>query len=196
MFQKVAIDNDFLQHLAGTHGDAEAVRDMIRRFFQDLEYEPLLHELVYRHEVILKSHPVIERLLAEKDVRIAPLFPATEPDAEEPILPSDAEKVWYEYLVEEIYKNFMGESYPCDVCSGWKAGKSLGEVHCVVMCFSMNLPCLLSDDKGAKALRNIADSMLGKKVSIFSRQDCQTCLQGKLHNLKRGELRRLCHDSH
>lgn len=186
MPRPAAIDNDFLGHLADTRGQEAEVCGMIRRFFQGLDYAPELHELICRHETP-RDHPVILRLLREKVVEIRPL---------RDILTSrPGGGRYYEMLVRNLYKEMKGADYPCDVFEEWIRHQSLGEVHCVAMCFLLNYICVLSDDGDAKDLRQIMSDKTARDVPIYSRADCRERLRAAPGcGLTSNELKRLCHE--
>ncbi len=187
MPKPAAIDNDFLNHLVQTRGEQNHVCALIQEFFRSLDLEPFLHRLIWQYETD-KTNPVIRQLLSEKIVI---------PCALDDILMANgsARGRYYEMLVQEIYRELHGENYPCDVFQEWKYQKSLGEVHCIVMCMFLNCVCLLSDDKDAKDLRGVLERKTGCSIPICSRTDCRKYLQEHSRNctLQSDDLRRLCH---
>ena len=187
MARPVAIDTDFLLHLAETQGEKEKICGLIRAFFQGLEVEPEYHELLFRHE-LPRENPVVLKLFQERALTIRALADiVTNRHA--------AGGRYYERVVKELYHEMTGEDYPCDVFEGWVRKRSLGEVHCVAMCFFLGYDCLLSDDRDAGQLQRITDSKLSFPVRIYSRRACRDYLQehGDKHSIPAGDLKRLCH---
>lgn len=186
MPQPVAIDTDFLNHLAETNGEQGHICALIMEFFQSLNVVPQMHELLWQYEVE-QTNPVICQLIENQTIQIRPIVQTLKNDP--------TKKRYYDMLVRSIYRELYGEEYPCDVFNEWRHKKSLGEIHSVVMCMFLNYMCLLSDDKGAKDLKIVIQKKVNYSISICSRADCRNCLQQSQDKctLKSSDLRRLCH---
>lgn len=172
MPEQVAIDNDFLGHLTKIKRHPN-VYDLICRFFQALDVSVWMHPLVYDNEAKDCLNETGKKLFAANVVR--------------PQIFSD---VWgrkpggqqyYEMMVQQIYQDFMGVPYPCaNVCSDWRRGKSLGEVHTVVMCAFLSWNCFLSDDGDTgKELGGILQERMTHPINIYNRKNRCDHLKGK-----------------
>lgn len=186
MPKPAAIDNDFLSHLVETSGSREEICSLIRDFFQDLDFSPELHQLIWQHETE-QDNPVIRQLLIDRTVVLRTLSDI--------LTARPGGGRYYEFLVRAVYRDMTGLDYPCDVYEEWRSSQSLGEVHCVVACLFLNYACLLSDDKRAKNLKTIMRHKAGRPVEILNRADCQNRIQENpgRHNLSSNALHRLCH---
>lgn len=156
-----AIDSDFLNHLLDIKNSKDVV-DLIRRFFNALEVTVTMHPLVYKNEVQFAPRKNIrDRLIEDSIISI------TEKDRF-----LGERKRYYFMQVREIYKDYMNEEYPCPLDeNSWVSGKSLGEVHTVVMCHILSYLCFLSDDKGAKQLQNIVNERYLHPFTVYNRKD-------------------------
>ena len=157
-----AIDNDFLQHLLEIKYSKD-LAGLINRFFNALGVSVTMHPLVYKYEAKLAPGKQIrDKLFREKVISVTDLG-----------IFLGEKKDYYFLMVKTLYKSFMGKEYPCSVNEkNWVSGKSLGEVHTVVMCILLSYQCFLSDDKGSKKiLQNIVNDRLLHPITIYNRQD-------------------------
>lgn len=173
MLEKVAIDTDFLDHLV-TIQRHEDVYDLICRFFQALGVAPNMHPLVFENEIAVKDNQISKKLF-ENHIVCVPTF-------QEICQGIAGGKRYYEQMLAQIYYDFMGTDYPCaDICTDWKAQKSLGEVHTVVMCAFLLWDCFLSDDGVAqKNLSGILYNRMTHPINIYSRGNRCDSLKGKV----------------
>ena len=189
MTRPVSIDYDFLNHLVEIKNHKDPY-NLILLFFKALEVAPEMHPLVHERE----ARPYMGKLalcLFDSGIISVPELSAiwrSQPGGQR----------YYEIMVRKVYKDFMGEEYPCPrVCIDWKTQSSLGEVHTVVMCAFLKQDCFLSDDKrAARDLGKIVRKILMEPVNILNRVDCCNYLKQEKrgqHNLTGVELNQLGH---
>lgn len=177
--KKVAIDNDFLDHLLKIKGsrrnplDEAALTDLIGRFFVAQELSPVMHSMVYEHEALVFKNAVRDKLTQEGILSIIPLGDI--------LKTKEGGETYYAMMVREIYREFTGKPYPCkNVFQDWKSRMSLGEIHTVVMCAFLHYDCFLSDDsEAAKKLPGIVKRRLNHPISIDTRNACCARLRSR-----------------
>lgn len=187
MTKPAFIDTDFLNHLVESRWPDDLF-GLIVRFFEALDVSPQMHPFVHKNEAIKYPTPIVVKLFAAEKVVV--------PELDIILNKYKYGARYYETLVRNIYKDFMGAEYPCkDVFSEWKDRCSLGEVHTAVMCVLLGFTLFYSDDKDAKMfLSKVVRKQTGWQICIKNRNDCCIFLSSKdCRSLNHTELNSLGH---
>lgn len=189
MAARTAIDCDFLGHLTDIQRYPD-VCDLITRFFSALDIEPVVHPFVYDREMTPALNQA-GRDLFQKEV-IRRVEPAELWEG------SDDQRNYYETMVKQLYKDFTGREYPCEMYTQWRAKQSLGEVHTAVMCAFLECGYFCSDDKEAgETLSRLLQNRMAFPVEILNRDACCESLKGKTPEERCGltgdDLKKLSH---
>jgi len=172
--QTVAVDTDVLYHLAEMKDCMQL--DLTGRFFQELEYSPIMNERLCEHELENAPETVTEFFksdIVQKSKFIDKLKPS--------------ERRYYERVVKDIYKRLKGTDYPHEsVFKGWTKGKSFGEVHSIAMCLLFQICIFLSDDSDSKKIERFVNSSMGvgNKIIVLTRKDAAANLPKSAFNRK------------
>lgn len=171
MARQVAIDCDFFQHLIKIERHSD-VKGLITNFFSALEVEPAAHPFVYDHEMELMLNQVGRELFQDGVIR--------REDPGNIWGGSQGQKNYYANMVRQLYKDFSGEEYPCDVFTQWQSGRSLGEVHTAVMCAFLEWGYFFSDDwEAGHKLSGLLQNRMAFPIEILNRDACCDSLRGK-----------------
>ncbi len=187
------VDNDFLNHLVETKNLSIDIKEAIVLLFNELNVNPVMHELVYKNELfcggayINTSQQKALELITEGIVSVVSLSS---------IISAPGAAVYYTILFEEIYNKFSEVPLPrINVLTDWRAKLSLGEVHSVVMCFFMKCGIFLSDDGDAQSLRQYLTESTGFTIDIYNREmACDRAKEIGSGNFPRKIRQALSHD--
>lgn len=184
--QTAVVDTDFLNHLVEIRKPPDYVHTLICDFFDALRVRPVIHPLLFKYEVP-SGQVSISKLFSEKIFEVVPFVEFLGNV-------NDPRRRYYAMQIAEIYKEFKGCSCPVsDVFCHWEKKASLGEVHCVVMCFFLNCPLFLSDDKDAQRLSAILKRKTQYPIVIYNRQDAGETLKAHGCSFGHTQLNLLTH---
>lgn len=160
-----AIDTDFISHIIESKVGIDVVIDKLKIIFSELKLAVIIHPLVYKHE-LMHNNPSIKRLFDDKII--------LQVEFEDIFNGDEDKKLYYIYLLEELYHHMHGELYPFkdnDAFVKWKKGQSLGEIHSLSMCLVSGCGYFLSDDKGSKTLAIYINTLTGNRIIVYSREE-------------------------
>lgn len=170
-----AVDNDFVLHLVETNNLAIDVFTAISMLFDELNINPIMHQLVFQNELECKGAILNQtqqnalKLFSKRIILVKNLSD---------IISGPGRSTYYKFLFTEIYNKFSEDPLPSiDILSDWVSQSSLGEVHSVVMCFFVNCGIFLSDDKKARALKTYLTEYTSFEINIYNRQ--MACARAK-----------------
>lgn len=163
-----AVDNDFVLHLVETDNLPTDVFAAISMLFDELNVNPVMHELVYKNELncngatLSSSQQNALKLFSLGTIQVKLLAD---------IISAPGADVYYAILFKEIYNKFSKKPLPSmNVLTDWVTQSSLGEVHSVVMCFFVDCGIFLSDDREAQALKTYLNESTGFVINIYNRR--------------------------
>ncbi len=163
---KAAVDTDFINHLAECKIGIDRVIQCLTLILEELGLEAIVHPLLCENEILVVEKKEIKKLFLSGVIRKIEFTD---------IFNEDEEKVvYYKYLVAELYNSMNSEPVPFsdeEILTCWKADKSLGEVHTLSMCLTINCGVFLSDDKDSKQLRDYINSNLGGNIVVYDRRE-------------------------
>jgi len=188
--KEVAIDNDFVMHLAEIDWLQEELNDKVRILFLDIKVIPIMHELVYINELENGAD-------CNNKTRALSFFSHGIMRKKEmsSFLDTNAKKKFYEIVLKEIYRDFKGD-FPKginDVFKDWRAQTSLGETHTVAMCFIIGCDLFLSDDDDSKKLARILENKRAFKVNVYKREEVIDNFKAELKDLNKHDRRTIKH---
>ena len=159
------VDNDFINHLAGSRIADDLLVCSLLDIFNSLSVAAAIHPLVYDKELFPQTDRI--KLLFQKEViRRLTFDDAFEQDSDK--------ETYYCYLVAELYSYLNGYSLPVagrEVLNYWKRRESLGEVHSLSLCLVCDCGIFLSDDSDSKRLAEyIIRKSLGT-VCVYNRKE-------------------------
>lgn len=161
----VVVDADFANHLCEIKDTPESITSLIKTVFDALNYNALMHPLVYEKEIFIRKN-ILDSVLASKVITVASFhdFLGGDPDKE----------AYYSLIVHELYRKLNGCSLNIgsgSIFSFWIAKRNLGEIHSIAMCAICGCSVLLSDDQDSKSLRNIIRTAFAVHIDVFSRAE-------------------------
>ncbi len=187
-----AVDNDFICHLAEIEWKNKDTNlsDIVEMLFQDMNVKPIMHEFVYKYE--LDDDGNIDRIRRQAkeffDREIVSI------KRNDDYLITKEQKIYYEYVFKEIYREFIGEVPIRDIWNGWIKKASLGETHTVVMCSFVGCGIFLSDDKGSILLKQIIKDKFNFEICIYDRDKAVEMAKQSGHSkMNKGIRRALTH---
>lgn len=153
---EVIVDTCFLQKLSS---DGK-VLDNIKKVLAELEFIPVAHPYIYKHELSLHSYFV--RLVEEKYIRVIQ-YNEFQRDATDKQL----YEAYYAVLYEDMRLALEAMNSPKQVeklClhkgqtiyNTHKQGSSMGDVHMILMASYLQMPIILTEDSDIEMLRDIA----------------------------------------
>lgn len=188
--KEAAIDNDFVMHLAEIDWTLKELDEKVRLYFFGMEVCPIMHELVYTHEMEggadFKDKTRALSFFQENIIQIKEM---------NSFLETDAKKQYYEIVFKEIYRDFKGilpEGIK-DILKDWKSRASLGETHTVTMCFVLGCDVFLSDDDDSKELAKILKSKQAFSIRVYTRGEAMEALKKDFSKLNKHDRRALKH---
>lgn len=171
MAKQVAIDCDFFQKLIKIERHPD-VKGLITNFFSALDIAPAAHPFVFDREMEPMLNQVGRELFQEGVIR--------REDPGNIWGASQEQKDYYEEMVKQLYRDFSGKEYPCEMFTRWMADHSLGEVHTAVMCAFLGWGYFYSDDwEAGKKLSGLLRSRMACSIEILNRDACCESLKGK-----------------
>lgn len=161
---KAVIDTDFLLHILEIRNIDPYC--LFCKVFQAVGQVPIMHTLVYRHEVP-QQDAIVKKLIEE------PVIDVIEFDN---FLETPDQKLYYEIVLDQLYANYTGQSIKkliTDVFSDWPRQNSLGEMHSLTMCLIIGCAMFCSDDNDSKRIIQCAGNSITdiSKVLVFNRKD-------------------------
>lgn len=168
MKKVAAVDNDFVMHIAETEFKDRNLVDVVSTMFSDMNVEPIMHELVYKHELEggadSRGKPIALNFFSEGIIsqKLVADF-----------LDSDSKKNYYKTVLKKLYYDFKGPlpSSISDILSDWVSSASLGETHTMAMCAMIKCGIFLSDDKGSRELAHILKRQYAFNVKTYNREE-------------------------
>ena len=153
---EVIVDTCYLRKLSS---EGKAI-DNIEKVLAELEYIPVVHPYIYKHELSLHSYFV--RLVENGDIRVIQ-YNEFQKDA----MDKQTYEAYYDVLYEEMRLTLEAMNSPKQVeklClhrgqtiyNTHKQGSSMGDVHMILMASYLQMPILLTEDSDIEMLRDIA----------------------------------------
>ena len=157
---EVIVDTCFLQKLSS---EGKAVGN-IKKVLAELDYLPIVHPYVYKHELSLHSYYV--NLVKEGYIRVIQYNEFQKDEADK-----QTYEAYYLKLYEEMRLALEAVDSPKQVdplvlhkgktiYDTHKQGSSMGDVHMILMASYLKLPVLLTEDSDIELLRDIAKRRL------------------------------------
>lgn len=168
MRAEAAIDNDFAMQLADIDWEQDFLEKTMKIFFSELDVMPIMHELVYIHELEGGADTGCKNVAI--DFFQKEIISLRELSS---FLDTNQKKIYYEIVLKELYYDFMGE-FPSEiknVFNDWKAHASLGETHTAAMCFFIGCSIFLSDDKDSKQLGEVLKKKKAFDLNVYNRDE-------------------------
>ena len=210
------IDTCFIEKI--TSGGSKV--ENIKLVLEELEYKPVVHPYVAKHEISLHSYSndLIETGYIRK-IEYSEFIP----DEDDKLMYED-----YFYQVYEDMRQFLeAKGVPKqieklvlpknqDIYSYHRQGSSLGDVHMILMAAFMRLPIILTEDSDIELLRTIAKNRVSlgdfrldiyngvellKKIAAndtpsLTKKDLESILLNMGERSKRSELRAVWNEHH
>ena len=168
MVKEVAIDNDFVNHLVEIDYEQDALEKLLLNYFGELSYLPIMHELVFQHEVINGAD-------TNNKIRVIACFEKGIFDRKrlDTFLYTSDRRDYYISVFEELYRDFKGLlPMPKDsILNSWHSNCSFGEVHTISMCCLLECDVFLSDDSDSKRLATILEDKFAFSINVYNRSD-------------------------
>ncbi len=160
----VAIDTDFITHIAETRMETDSLLKTWRAIFDEVNLAPAMHALVCKNE--LSTENAIVKKLFEESIVTKINFDS--------IFGSDnTKKQYYLLMLSALYWELKRMPFPFsgeEMLTNWRKKESLGEVHSLSMCLTCGFGIFLSDDEDSKVLENYINFTLGGKIKVYERK--------------------------
>lgn len=185
MNELAVVDNDFIIHLSETEFKEKSVSDVVSCLFDEMQVDPIMHSLVYQHELNCDGVPDSAKNTALKlfEQKIIEIYHLTEIEKDED------KKSYYQAVFEEAYFGIHGKKVLFDIFKDWKAGTSLGETHSLALCAVIECGIFLSDDSDSVKISEYLRNKLAFETKIYNRKKaCERAReigQGKLDKCTR-----------
>lgn len=185
---KAIIDNDFLDKVVNAPKNSDG-KDLFKRTMRELNVTPVINFYVAQHEVMENSK--CKELINEGYIQV--IQPRDFLDMENTESYCETIKSWY--------RQYNGERVPveADMLKFHSGGKSLGEMHSLLMAAYMNLPFFLSDDGDAKEIAEDKIESSKTTIKVLNLIDVYIEIgQKKTKNISLEEVRNViqCEDKH
>lgn len=149
--KNTVIDTDYFKFLTM---DCKC-EDVFFDVMQEIECQPVMHEYVYKHE--LMEHSFIKKLVENKKIIIY---------SYDSLMSTPEREYEYTRTFSFAYKDMNGRAFDesCDIKFYHHDKENLGEIHSVILAYMMNYDMLMSNDKGARRL--VKDKLNTNKKNI------------------------------